>query len=143
MNMTLHLRQCVGDVRVARRRSQLTAPGRNHDKLLPTRGECARRRIAGRRQGGFPKPPAGALVERTKLRVLRRCDENQPAAGDDRSAVLFGSSNGNSVRGERVKLAERDAPAVFAGVEINGVQRPPRWLDRGIASRVSPTLIAG
>ena len=39
-------------------------------------------------------------------------------------------------------LAEGNSPAVFAGVEVDRAQRPPRRLDRGQASGISPPLVA-
>src|SRR5439155_27028839 len=104
--------------------------------------ERARRSVAGRRQRRLPEQPSGCLVKGAELRVLRRGDEYQAARGDDGSPVLFGPG-GNPARRKRGMLAERDSPAVLAGVEVDRAQRAPRRLDRRKTVRVSPALVTG
>jgi len=94
------------------------------------------------RQRRLPQQPAGALVERAEPRVLRRGDENQATARHDRATVLLRAGDRYARAVSAGELAERNTPAVFAAVEIDGAQRAPRRLDRGIAARVSPALVA-
>src|SRR5438045_6527496 len=137
------LRQGERYIRVPGLRSQLTATRRQDDKLPAAHGKRARWGIAGRRQRGFPAQPAGVLVERAKLRILSRRDEHETTLGDDRTTVLLGPGDGHATRGQPTELAERNAPAVVAGVEIDGAECAPGRFDRGIAIRIAPTFVAG
>src|SRR5712664_363710 len=142
MYLARMLRKRIRDVRVAGLRSQFTTARSDDDELLAVHGKRARGRVAGRGKARFPEQPSRAFVERAKLRILRRRDEDKAAARDDRSAVLFRSGDWDPARREDRELAERNPPAVFTAVEIDRAERAPRRLDGWEAARVSPTFVA-
>src|SRR6267143_6002994 len=119
------LRERKGDVRVTRFRAQLTATRRDDNVLPPSDRKSAGRRITSRRQRCFPQQLTGRLVERAEFCVHRGGDKDETARRDDRSAVLLRSRGNTALPCQRGMLAERNSPAVLAGVEIDRAQRAP------------------
>ena len=68
--------------------------------------------------------------------VAARGDEDEATCCDNRAAVVLGAGRRNSFRRQLRPFPQRHAPAILAGVQVDGVERAPRRLDRGIAVRV-------
>src|SRR5260370_42278411 len=119
----------MGDARAPDLAPNLPAP-RGDDNFLPPADRIrAGRRITSRRQGRFPQQLTGRLVERAELRVHRGGDKDEPARGDDRSAILLCTRIRTGRVRQRRMLTQRNSPTVLAGVEIDRAQLTPRLID--------------
>src|SRR3954469_19351669 len=136
----LRKREC--DVGVARFGAELPTARRSHHVLFAADRVSTRRRVAGGGQSCLPQHFAGRLVERAKLLVHRRGDENQTTGGNDRPTVLLRAGDGNALRRQSGVLAEGNTPEVGAGVEIDGAEGSPRRFYRRVSARITPPLVA-
>src|SRR6185295_19939982 len=91
---------------------------------------------------GLPQQRARVLVERAELGVLGSGNEDKSTGRNDRTAVHLSPGRRNAPRLELGELAQRNAPAILAAIQVDRAQRPPRWLDRRIAGRITPAFVA-
>ncbi|WP_433983767.1 hypothetical protein RBB78_23855 [Tunturiibacter empetritectus] len=92
----------------------------------------------------MPEEGAGAAVEGAEGVVeVGGGDEDDAAGGDDGTAVVFGAGVFEALGGELGIVAEGDLPEVAAGVEVDGVESAPGWLDGGVAVGVEEFAVAG
>src|SRR6266550_1305358 len=70
-------------------------------------------------QSSFPVPEAT---------VISTGNENQPARRGNRSSQARHARPGNALRFQFIYNAERDLPGNLPGIQIHGIQSPPRWL---------------
>src|SRR6185369_4130620 len=111
------LRQRERHDAAARRRAVLAAAADDDDVLTSVDGVGGGGGVAGGREGRFPEQAAGELVVGVELPVeVGRADEEQPAGGDDRAAVVVAAGVGQPFRRQLGELAERNLPADRAGV---------------------------
>src|SRR6185312_1307868 len=74
--------------------------------------------------------------------VICRCDKKNATRGDDRATIIFAARVTDAFGGKLRKFSEWDRPDKIAGVQINGVQRAPGWLDRRVPVRVEELIIS-
>src|ERR1022692_3650377 len=97
-------------------------------------GRC----VSGKRQRRFPEQFAGELVEGAELSVEDCCrDEDQSAGGHDWSSKVLGAGRFHTFCSQLWVLAQRDLPGVFAGAEVDRVQRSPGRLAGRISLRIA------
>ena len=86
----------------------------------------------------------GGLIEGAELFVVvGGTDKEKAACGDDGAAVVFAARVGHAFGSEFGIFAEIYFPGVFAGVEVDGVERSPRRSDGGVAVGIEKSTIAG
>src|SRR5207244_228644 len=110
--------------------------------LLATHRISAPCRIAGGWERCLPEQLASRFIERAEFLVLCGGDEHQAAGGNYRSAVLLRAGVANASRCQFRVLAERDAPAVVAVIEVDCAECAPRWFGRRISGGVPPALVS-
>src|SRR5438067_366280 len=74
-----------------------------------------------------PEQFAGACVEGTESRVIRRADEHESTRCSDRSAKV-GSAGITLAFGQAVGLAEIDTPRDVSVINVDRVEASPRRL---------------
>ena len=127
-----------------RRLGVFTASRRDHHKLASIHFIRDRRCVAREGQRCLPQQFARGLVKGAELLVEIGCpNEYQAACGHDRPAVVFRARVFLSICGKLRILAQGNLPGVFAGIEVNGVQRSPRWQDCRISLRIQELVISG
>src|SRR5882724_2990332 len=139
------LRQGEGDVHTARAGLEVfaTASG-DHDKLTAIHGVSRWRGISRKWQICLPQQSSIRNIVGAELLVVVGCaDEEKTASCDDRPAVIFRTGVAHSRRGQFRILAERNFPEVFAGVQIDGVQRSPWRKNCGITVWIKKAIVAG
>ena len=70
-------------------------------------------------------------------------DEHQAASRDDWSAVVLTARVRQSLLDEIGIFSQRDLPRVLTGVQVDGIQGPPRRRDRGIVVGIEKLPVAG
>src|SRR3974390_2796568 len=99
--------------------------------------------VAGERERRFPKQLAGGLIEGAELLVVvGGADEKKAAGGDDWPAIVLGAGVFHALSWEFGVFTERNLPDVFAGVQIDGVERAPRGLDGGVTIGIEKAFVA-
>src|SRR5208283_3189782 len=120
------------------------ASGCNDDVLAAIhgiRGGCS---IPRERKCGLPEQLTGGFVEGAEfLVVVRGPNEKQSARSDDRPAVILRTGILHALCHQFRVFAERNLPDIFAGIEVDGIQRAPRRLNCGVTVRIEKAPVTG